>query len=71
MGVIPSGYDRGFKERAQTRLVEWWRKGAIKIPIDECVAFEELPQALEKLKAGGVRGKLTLLVDSNSVVPTG
>jgi NADPH2:quinone reductase len=66
MGVIPSGYDRAYKENAQDRLVEWWRKGEIRIPIDECVAFENLPEALEKLMAGGVRGKLTLVVDSEN-----
>ncbi len=63
MGVIPSGYDRAFKEHAQSLLVEWWRQGRIRIPIDECVPFDALPEALERLKAGTVRGKLTLVVD--------
>ena len=63
MGVIPSGYDRAFKERAQARLVQWWREGRIQIPIDEAVPFEALPLALERLKAGSVRGKLALVVD--------
>jgi NADPH2:quinone reductase len=69
MGVIPSSYDRAFKERAQARLVEWWRKGEIRIPIDEMVAFEDLPEALERLKAGRVRGKLTLAVDPAATSP--
>jgi NADPH2:quinone reductase len=63
LGVVPSGYDRTFKEAAQERLLEWWRKGAIEIPVDEALAFDALPEALERLKAGRVRGKLTLVVD--------
>jgi NADPH:quinone reductase len=63
MGVIPSGYDRAFKEAAQERLLEWWRTGEIQIPVDECVAFEALPEALERLLDGAVRGKLALVVD--------
>jgi NADPH2:quinone reductase len=66
MGVIPSGYDRAFKERAQNQLLQWWREGEIRIPIDEFVAFEDLPKALEKLIAGRVRGKLTLVVDPDN-----
>jgi NADPH2:quinone reductase len=69
MGVIPTGYDRAFKEHAQARLVDWWRRGEIRIPVDEMVAFEDLPEALERLKAGGVRGKLTLTVDSAATSP--
>ena len=68
MGVIPSGYDRAFKETAQARLIEWWRKGDLRIPVDESVAFEALPEALERLKAGGVRGKLTLVVDPQATL---
>ena len=63
LGVVPSGYDRAFKEAAQERLLEWWRQGEVVIPVDEAVAFGALPEALERLKAGGVRGKLTLVVD--------
>jgi len=67
--VIPSRYDRAFKERAQERLLAWWREGRLRPQIDELVAFEELPDALERLAAGGVRGKLTLAVDSSATAP--
>lgn len=68
MGVIPSGYDRSFKEAAQARLIDWWRKGEIRVPLDDSVPFEALPDALERLKAGSVRGKLTLVVDPRASV---
>ena len=67
LGVVPSGYDRAFKESAQDRLIQWWRSGAIQIPAEEAaensVDFSALPEALERLQAGGVHGKLTLVVD--------
>ena len=69
IGVIPSNYDRSFKERAQERLLGWWREGPLRPRIDELVAFEALPEALERLVAGGVKGKLTLAVDPAATAP--
>lgn len=63
VGVIPSGYDRAFKERAQARMLDWWRAGRLSIPVDEVVPFEALPEALERLAANQVKGKLALAVD--------
>ena len=68
VGVIPSQYDRAFKEAAQERLLGWWREGRLRPQIDELVAFDSLPDALERLVAGGVTGKLALAV---SPVATG
>jgi len=66
VGVIPSGYDRAYKERAQARLVEWWRAGKLRIFVDEVVPFAALPDALERLAANKVKGKLALSVDPGS-----
>lgn len=66
VGVIPSGYDRAFKERAQERMLAWWREGRLRIPVDEVVAFEALPDALERLADKRVKGKLALAVDPES-----
>lgn len=63
VGVIPSGYDRAFKERAQARMVGWWREGRLRIPVDELVPFAALPDALERLAANQVKGKLAVAVD--------
>lgn len=63
VGVIPSGYDRPFKERAQARMLDWWRAGRLRIPVDEVVPFDALPEALERLAANRVKGKLALAVD--------
>jgi NADPH2:quinone reductase len=60
VGVIPSFYDRAFKERMQERLLAWWREGRIAPRIDALVEFQALPEALERLLGGGVRGKLVL-----------
>jgi NADPH2:quinone reductase len=69
LGVIPSGYDRAFKEAAQERLVAWWREGRIRVPVDAMLPFEDLPDALESLLASRVRCKLTLAVDRKATAP--
>ena len=60
MGMIPSAYDRAFKEAAQARLLAWWRAGALRVPIAKRFAFEDLPEGLEMLAAGGITGRLVL-----------
>lgn len=62
MGVMPSGYDREFREGAQQRLVEHHAAGRIRVPIDREVPFHDLPNGLEELARGSVRGKLVLSV---------
>ena len=69
VGVIPSQYDRAFKERAQAEILGWWRDGKLRTRIDTLVPFEELPDALERLVAGGVTGKLALAVDPTASGP--
>jgi NADPH2:quinone reductase len=69
VGVIPSHYDRAFKERAQDRLLGWWKEGKLRPQIDDLIPFEALPDALERLVAGGVRGKLALAVDPEATAP--
>ncbi len=69
VGVIPSHYDRAFKERAQEQLLTWWREGRLRTRIDEEVPFEALPEALERLIARGVRGKLVLRVAPSQEAP--
>ena len=69
VGVIPSHYDRAFKARAQDRLLGWWRDGKLRPRIDDLVPFEALPDALERLVAGGVKGKLALAVDPAATGP--
>lgn len=66
VGVIPSFYDRAFKERTQQRLLGWWREGRIAPRIDALVDFRALPEALERLLSGGVKGKLVLAVDASA-----
>jgi NADPH2:quinone reductase len=70
VGVIPTFYDRAFKVRAQEQLLGWWRDGKLHPRVDGLVAFETLPDALERLVAGGVKGKLALAVDPNATTRT-
>jgi NADPH2:quinone reductase len=69
VGVIPSDYDRAYKEAAQERLIGWWREGKLRCAVDELVPFEQLSDALERLVSGGVKGKLTLAVDPAATAP--
>jgi NADPH2:quinone reductase len=69
IGVIPSSYDRAFKESAQDRLLGWWREGKLVIHVDEMVPFEALPAALERLADNRVQGKLVLRVHPDATAP--
>jgi NADPH2:quinone reductase len=69
VGVIPTSYDRRFKEVAQERLLGWWREGRIAAQVEAMVPFEELPMALERLAANQVHGKLTLQVHPDATAP--
>ena len=69
VGVIPSKYDRAFKEVAQERLLGWWKEGRLKTHIEEFVPFEELPKALERLASSQVQGKLALRVHPDATPP--
>jgi NADPH:quinone reductase len=60
VGVIPSGYDREVKQRAQDELLAHRARGALRVPLDSLVPFERLPDALERLASGAVLGKLVL-----------
>lgn len=62
MGVVPSGYDRAFKESAHAALLEHWRAGQLRVPIAERFPFSEAPAALERVAAGGVLGKIAIEV---------
>jgi len=60
VGVLPGGYERAVRERAQSELLALWARGALRVPLEAPVAFDSLPEALERLAAGGVAGKLVL-----------
>jgi NADPH2:quinone reductase len=64
MGMIPSAYDRAFKETAQAQLERWWREGTLRVPIARRFGFESLPEGLEVLAAGGIAGRLVLDVSN-------
>jgi NADPH-dependent curcumin reductase CurA len=68
VGVIPTFYDRAYKLRTQEQLLGWWKEGKLRPRVDELIAFEALPDALERLVAGGVKGKLALAVDPGATL---
>ena len=69
VGVIPSNYGRDYKEAVQKKLLGWWRDGKLSVRVEQLVPFEELPDALERLAASQVQGKLVLGVDANATAP--
>jgi NADPH:quinone reductase len=58
IGVIPGGYDRAFRERAHTALVQHWSAGRLRVPIHRRFAFERVPDALAEVVRGDVLGKV-------------
>src|SRR5262245_58465693 len=63
VGVIPSGYGRDVKRRAQDELLAHRARGLLRVPLEPPVPFAELPHALERLACREVLGKLVLGVD--------
>lgn len=47
IGLVPSGYERSFKEQAQACLLGHWRAGKLRTVVHEVVRFEQLPRAVE------------------------
>ena len=62
LGVVPTGYDRAFKEEAQRALLAHVERGALRIPIERRFPFEALPDALHSLGAEAPKGKWVLEV---------
>ena len=71
LGVIPTPYDRAYKEKAQRWLIEGWEKGAFRVPIEQRFAFEALPEALDQLLSSEAHGKLVLVVDPQARLESG
>ncbi|MEM9176956.1 MAG: NADPH:quinone oxidoreductase family protein [Myxococcota bacterium] len=69
VGVIPSNYGRDYKEAVQDKLLAWWREGRLSVRVEEMVPFDRLPQALERLGASQVQGKLVLGVHPDATAP--
>ena len=69
LGIIPSHYDRAYKEAAQEKLVALWQDGRLRVHVDEVVPFDALPRALERLAANEVQGKLVLGVHPDATAP--
>jgi len=62
IGVMPSGYDRETKRSAQAELLAYRRRGGLRVPFEPPVAFDALPEGLERLARREVLGKLVLQV---------
>jgi NADPH:quinone reductase-like Zn-dependent oxidoreductase len=60
LGVMPSGYDRTIKRRAQEELMELHGRGALRVPVGRVVPFGALPEGLEALARGEILGKAVL-----------
>jgi len=62
VGVMPSGYDRAFKERSHAALLDHWSAGRLQIPIHGVFPFENVPDAIEVLARGEAQGKVVVEV---------
>lgn len=60
LGVVPSGYDRSFREQAQASLLEHWRAGRLRVPVHDELPFDRAPEAVELVAQGRVLGKVVV-----------
>lgn len=60
VGVMPTGFDRAFKDAAHAEMLDLLERGEIQVPIGRVFDFDELPEALETLASGSVMGKLAV-----------
>jgi NADPH2:quinone reductase len=60
VGVMPSGFDRAWKDASQTEMLALLKSGEIRVPIGRVFDFDDLPAALETLASGRVMGKLVV-----------
>ena len=58
--VVPTRYDRPFREQAQGKLLELWRNGSIRALVDRVYPFADLPRALARLADRKVRGRVVV-----------
>ena len=60
LGVIPTGYDRAFKQASNDWLLERLRMGALRVPVAGVLPFASLPEGIATLESGDVMGRLVL-----------
>ena len=60
VGVMPSGYDRATRRAAQDELLAHRARGTLRVPLEAPIAFDALPEGLERLARGEVLGKLVV-----------
>lgn len=63
MGVLPSFYDHGVREKAHEELIGHWRDGHLSVPIHRAVPFEATADGVGELALGGVMGKIAVRIE--------
>ncbi len=69
LGVVPSGYDRAFREAAQSGLVEHWRSGRLRCAVHAALPFERAPDAVELVAGRQATGRVVVRVGAGDSEP--
>jgi len=67
LGVMPSGYDRAFNQKAQDAMMEHYATDTLRVPLHREIPFSDLPEGIDELARGGVLGKSVLAAPSESL----
>ena len=62
MGVLPSLVEEGVRAKAQRELLDFWRAGALRVPVHQTYQFGDVPRAVAELADGGVCGKIAITI---------
>jgi len=63
VGVMVGGYERAFALDVHRDLVDRHARGELRIPVERTVPWSELPEALGRVAAAEVRGRLVLAAE--------
>lgn len=62
VGVLPSFYEHCVRVQAQEELLQYWRNGALKVPVHRVFEFDGVPAAVDELASGRAKGKIAVRV---------
>ena len=62
VGVMPSHFGLDVRARAHAEMLQYWRDGALQVPVWRVFGFEQANDAVEELASGRAQGKIAVRI---------